>query len=279
MLSDPRIIEVLNKFKRLSFQTTYLDISKISDISKVLREHYSNLELEFNIIIEPEKINNDKYLKLLQDNQESVISEMDWTSDIRSFGIMNIYDYGSSKAADMLKDYDYMHQKVEHLFETTIDFNFSIGRKDELASDIFRKAANTVKDLFDNSIQVSDNKSQYLRFSFGRLHDSLIEKQYNWNNGKFYYSPLLYERYVAFLPEFLIPMNTYTSKDFEVFEESVQLSQYNNIGNKEECQTCPMLGSCIDRGILHLMDVYGVVDCLVAKKAMNVINVMGTLPA
>jgi hypothetical protein len=278
LLSDKRIIEILNNFKRLSFQTTYLDISKSSLIADILRDNYSNLELEINVIIEPEQIENEKYLNLLKKNQEEVIELMNWPSKVRSFGIMNVYDYDKTKVANLLKNYDYLHNRVSHLFETTIDFNFSFGRKDKkLTSKEFFESANKIKMMFNDSV-VTNEKNQYLRFSFGRLSDSLVEKQYNWKNGEFYYSPLLYERYASFIEDLKIPTPNNHAKDFEKFEEDVQLKQYFNVGNKTECGDCPFLGSCVDRGILHLMDIHDIKDCLVSKKALEVVNAMGTLP-
>lgn len=272
LLTDKRVIEILNRFKRISFQTTYLDISKASLIADVLRDHYSNLELEINIIVEPGHIDKPKYLDMLKQNQEKVIEMMDWPTPVRSFGIMNVFDYDTRAIAELLRDYDFMHKKIEHLFETTIDFNFSLGRKDEgLTSDEFTEAAMRIKDMFNGSV-VSNEKGQYLRFSFGKLDDSLIEKQYNWKNGEFYYSPLLYERYVSFIDQLKIETPNYHSKDFEAFEESTQMSQYLNVEDKDECGDCPYLGNCVDRGILHLMDIHGIKECLVAKQAMDVVN-------
>jgi hypothetical protein len=278
VLSDPKVIDILNYFKRISLQTTYLDIRKAKEISKILKKNYKNLELEINIIIEPQNIENEKYLSILKQNQDEVISLMKWPTKVRSFGIMNVFDYDTTKISELLKDYDYMHKRVKHLFETTIDFNFSLGRKDEkLDSQEFKKSAERIKKLFNDSI-VSNEKANYLRFSFGRLNDSLIERQYNWKNGEFYYSPLLYERYVSFVNGLKMPIKEYDVNEFEKFEEQVLMSQYKNVGNKTECGDCHLLGSCVDRGILHLMDIHGIKDCLVAKNAMNVVNAMGTLP-
>lgn len=278
LLTDPRIIEILNKFKRLSFQTTYLDISKASLIADVLRDHYSGLELEINVLIEPEQVNNAKYLSILKQNQDEVIRMMRWPSTVRSFGIMNVFDYGSTKIAELLKNYDYLHKRVAHLFETTIDFNFSFGRKDEkLTPEEFFESANRIKQMFNDSI-VTNEKNDYLRFSFGRLSDSLVEKQYNWKNGEFYYSPLLYERYASFINDLKIPTPNNNASDFEQFEQEVQLKQYSNVGDKTECGDCPFLGSCVDRGILYLMDIHGIKECLVARNALEVVNAMGTLP-
>jgi hypothetical protein len=278
VLTDKRVIEILNKFKRISLQTTYLNMDKASLIADILKAHYSNMELEINVIIEPDKIENQKYLEVLKTHQDKMIKLLNWPTKVRSFGIMNVYDYDNTKLAHILKDYDYLHQKIKHLFETTIDFNFSLGRKDSsLTKEEFESAAMRIKNMFNTSL-VSTEKSGYLRFSFGRLNDSLVERQYNWKNGEFYYSPLLYERYVSFVDELKMPIKDYSAKEFEEFEQDIQLQQYLNVSDKTECEECPMLGSCVDRGILHLMDIHEIKDCLVAKNAMSVVNAMGTLP-
>ena len=162
-----------------------------------------------------------------------------------------------------------MHNKIGHLFDTTIDFIFGFGRRQTTGIDVVKEQIYTIADMFNDSI--NDDSAKYLRFSVGKLTDSLVERQYNYRNGKLYYSPLLYERFVGFDKRLEIPMNTWTVSDFENFEQSNLLSQYENIHNKE-CASCPYAASCIDRGILTLMDLYNIQGCVLAKKAMDVIN-------
>lgn len=278
ILSDPRVIDILSYFKRLSFQSTFLNIANASSIGSVLRKHYSDKELELNILIEPHKITNEKYLTTLKNNQSMAARMIDWPTEVSHFGIMNVFNYSETKLAEMLSDYEKMHKAVEHLFKTTIDFNFSFGRKGKsLEPEHFKESVTRIRDLFNDSI-VTDNKKEYLRFSFGKLTDSLIERQYNWSNGKFYYSPLLYERYVSFVEELEIPIVHESYKDFEEYEANMELSQYLALDNKESCGECPLLSSCVNRGILGLMDIHEMTECSVARDAMGVVNAMGALP-
>ena len=83
---------------------------------------------------------------------------------------------------------------------------------------------------------------------------------------------------ISFIPDLEIPIAEYTSEEFEAFEEKIQLEQYLNAGKMDECEQCPLLGSCVDRGILYLMDIHDITKCLVAKNAMHVVNGMGALP-
>lgn len=276
VFSQEKVIKTLNKFKRLSLQTTYLDIRNAQEVARVLNKHYSNMEIEINIVVDPAKIMDDQYLKVIELNKLAFISLLKF-DDVRSFGIMNVYNYDQTKIADLLRDYDFMHKRVQHLFETTIDYNFSIGRSKDISNEDFLASASRIKELFNSSV-VSDDKAEYLRFSFGKITDSLIERQYNYRNGQLYYSPLLYERFVSFRDEFLVPLNDHSADEIENYEMQLQLQQYSYAPSNDECEDCAFVASCVDRGILLLMNSFETKKCLVAKKALNVVNAMGALP-
>ncbi len=271
-LRSPDVIKILHEFKRISFLTTYLDseTDQINEVCAVLNELYSDVELEINISIEPGQIMNKKYLAVLQRNKNLVEKKLDAFKYIRTFGIFNVFDYSVTKIAETLFNYDYVHKEIEHLFETTVDYNFSLGRRTDLTGEEFEKTVRQISDLFDDAI--SGERVKFLRFSFGKLTDSLIEKQYNYRNGEFFTSPLLYERFVSFRPEFKIPIVKWKAHEFEQWEFDLQISQYANVEDKDECGSCHYLGSCIDRGVLHLMDAYGIKQCVVAKDALDAIN-------
>lgn len=276
VFTNPKIIQILKNFKRISLQTTFIENKNAKSVAKILNELYADIELEVNIVIDPAKIMDDQYLKLIEKNKIEFLSLLQ-RDDVKSFGIMNVYNYDETKIAHLLRDYDFMHTKVGHLFETTIDYNFSLGRNKDLTNEEFLSSAHRIKNLFNDSI-VSDEKAQYLRFSFGKLTDSLIERQYNYRNGKLYYSPLLYERFVSFRDEFEVPLCDFTAKELEQFEMTTQLEQYNYAPQNKECYDCPFVASCIDRGILFLMNAFGTKECLVARDALFIVNSMGALP-
>lgn len=274
VLSEPRMVNILSRFKRLSFQTTLLNLERAKEFSKVLDTYYPKHELEINVLVEPEKILNKHYLGFLQKQQKEFFDILNWSTPIRYFAIMNVYNYDEAKNTairQVLQNYEEVHDLVKDMFQTTIDFNFSLGRKDAaLSSTDFIDAATRVKNLFNASI--TDNTKQFLRFSFGKLNDSLIERQYTWRNGVFYYSPLLYERYVSFIDALKVPLKEYTVAEIEACEDNIITEQYSKLENKKECSICQFQATCIDRGVLRLMDIYGVTDCLVAKDAMIKIN-------
>lgn len=270
VFSDPKVLEIFGYFKRISLQTTYLDIRNATKIAEVLNTHFSNHELEINIVVDPARILDDHYLKRIDDNKKTFLKQL-VHKEVRTFGIMNIYNYDKTKIPELLRNYDFMHHKVQHLFQTTIDYNFSAGRNLDLSDQEFFELSERIKKLFDDSI-VSDEKAKFLRFSFGKLTDSLIEKQYNYRSGELYLSPLMYERFVSFKEALKIPLKNYTVQEVEEFEQQVLLSQYLTASQMEDCEDCQFLASCIDRSILKLMNVYNVKKCLIAKQALQKVN-------
>lgn len=278
--TNPQVIELFSNFTRLSLQTTYLDVKKAEQAANILNKHYSEMEIEVNVVVDPAKIMDNNYLAAIEKNKNHFLSVLG-RKDVRSFGIMNVYNYDQTKIPDLLRDYDFMHHRVAHLFETTIDYNFSFGRSPDISNEEFLALSSRIKALFNHSLaaeNITEEQTQYLRFSFGKLTDSLIERQYNYRHGKLYYSPLLYERFVSFRDGFEVPLKNYSVKEIEDFEMIMQLNQYSRAAEKEECETCPFLASCIDRGILHLMDTFDTKKCLVAKNALFAVNSMGALP-
>lgn len=273
VLTDPDFIDVLSRFKRLSFQTTCLNVKRAEDFARVMHEHYPHHELEINFLVEPEKINNAKYIATLEKNKKYLYEKLNWSTPIRSFAIMNLYSLDLVKKEankGFMSDYTKMHAMVEDLFETTIDFNFSFARKKDASRLEFLEACERMKQLFNEG--VNRYTVEFIRFSFGKLKDSLVEYQYNYLNGKLYFSPLLYERFVSFFDDLNLKLVDYDIREIESRERDLQLEQYDYAEQSAECMDCQYLKSCCDRGILKLMKIYQTKDCVVAKGALNTVN-------
>jgi hypothetical protein len=275
VLNDPNAVAVISRFKRLSLQTTYLDLSKMDEIAQVLHRHYSHMELEINFILEPEHLLNKKYIAKIKAQREQACALLDWKQPLLSFCLINVYEYDRIRKKDiqgLLNDYKQLHDLVHTTFGTTIDFNFSLSRNNWMSSKDIEEAIVRVSSIFDQGINHEFN--QTIRFSFGKLTDSLVEKHYNWRGGQWYLSPLLYERIASFVPELKIPFVHYTVAETEAFEESLLVEQYQNSHTKTQCASCRYLGSCIDRNILKVMDIYDIKDCIIARAALDSINVI-----
>ncbi len=265
ILGNSKIVNLFKKFKRISFQTTYLNISNAQEIADLLNKNFSDIELEIDILLEAGKIHDDRYLKRIEENKFQFTSMLHH-KNIRTFALMNVYDYDMTSIPLMLKDYEQIHQKVKHLFEYTIDYNFSFMRSKDITREEFLKLSTRVKNLYNSSLD-SRSIQQSLRFSFGKLKDTLLEKHLNFRNDKLYYSPLLYERFVTFHPSFEIPFVEFSASEYESFERELCLGQYANVSTKDECEHCPLLSACVERGVLSILDHFEISTCPVSKES------------
>ena len=265
-----------SQFKRLSLQTTFLNMDRAYEIAQVLKQHYRNLELELNFIVEPEQINNEKYLNRIKENRDRMLDYLQWDKHIASFAIMNVYEYDRVKKNDVkaiLSDYQAMHAKIKEKFDSTIDFNFSMTRNPWWDNEDIKEAVQSVSRIFDGGVDHEFN--QTIRFSFGKLEDSAIEKHYNWHQGNLYVSPMIYERIASFNPKLRVPLGPLGGvRETEEFERRLLLDQYHNAETKTECNRCRYQASCIERNVLTFMDMHEIKDCIIARKALDAINVI-----
>lgn len=267
---DQLFRSLLRQFKRISLQTTYQDMGNSYARAKTLSE-FSDKEIEVNIIIDPNKVMDDSYMARMKKNKEKFIHDLGRT-DIKTYGVMNVFNYDETNNPEILKDYHHVHSRLSGLFETTIDFNFSAGRNPDLSDEEFLSLTSRIKNLYNNSVISNDENTHEI------INDSSLEKQYNYRGGDLFYSPLLYERFVSFRDQFKISLANYTVQEVEDYERKVQLSQYEAAPKMDECSNCSLLPVCVDRGILRLMSAYNVTSCVVAKKATSAVRNMGALP-
>lgn len=271
LLSDKNMQNTLRRFRRLSFISVLRNLDNAKDVADVWNRYYSDKELEINVAFEPLEIHKPEYVEMLQENRDKLFSMFKSSGKIRTFAVFNVFDYQEYGSLAHL-DYEQMHKTIKHLFETTIDFNFSLLRRHTLPREDLLRDLITVKSMFNDS--VNDGTKTFLRFSFGKLNDALIEKQFNFRQGKFFLSPLLYERAVDFSERFEVKKKglEYCFNDFVEAEKRVIIDQYNYVDKTTECSTCPYLGVCTDRMILSLYEQYELKDCYVAKDALDSIN-------
>lgn len=267
---------IMRRFERLSLQSTFLNMDNADRIISILIHHYRHMELELNFILEPEQIKNEKYLETIKRNRDDFIRKLQWNRHIASFAIMNVYDYGASKKNDakkVLADYQKLDALVKAKFGSTIDFNFSVLRKEWWSNDDVKESIQSVSKIFDEG--VTSDFNQTVRFSFGKLEDSSIEKHYNWHQGDLYISPMIYERIASFHPKLKVPFySNNLCRDTEDYERRLLLDQYHNSETKTECNRCRYQASCIERNVLTFMDMHEIKDCIIARKALDAINVI-----
>jgi hypothetical protein len=273
ILTNIHAYGILAQFKRLSLQTTFLNMDQAETIAKILKLRYSHMELELNFIIEPEQVENEKYLDRIKENRAKMLELLDWKKHVASFAIMNVYEYDRVKKNNVKKilaDYQALHQRIKEKFDSTIDFNFSMTRNSWWSGEDIKEAVQSVSRIFDAG--VSHEINQTIRFSFGKLEDSAIEKHYNWHQGNLYVSPMIYERIASFDDRLKVPYGGV--KATEDFELKLMIDQYHWSEKDVPCKGCNYQASCVDRNVLTFMKMNDIKECIIAKKALDAINVI-----
>lgn len=271
ILNNKYIQALAHKFLRISFLTTFLskDEEHINKIINILNDKYEGVDLEINMVVDAGQIKNDQYLHLLKNNRDHIFNKLTSFNDIGTHVQFNVFDYSSGKIKQTMSDYASVRNKIMDIFNTDIDFNFSVGRKDNLSNDEFVESIRTVTDVFSGSL---DNESiKYAEFSMGNPLDSNVERQYNFKNGQLYLSPYIYEQYVSFDDAFRIPMKNWKFEEIDSFMASVLSNSYIKAMNME-CGTCPYLSMCAERNVIHSMIRYGEKSCILAKDSFDLIN-------
>jgi len=272
VLSNPMTVDILSRFEKISLSSTFLAYTQQTiNVLNVLNKHYANKAIEINVTFEMRQLHNEGYLNHVKENRDLVFDHLHHAS-VGSHALFNVFDYSQTRINELLQNYTNLHEMIKRVYDTDIDFNFSIGRKENLTRLEFEQAADQIKRIFNDNVNTETVEN--IRFSVGRLTDSLVERQYNFRNGKLYYSPMFYERYVSFAPYYQIPLRAWTVDELEKFEDNLTIEQYSHSQGKE-CHSCEYLGSCVDRGILFLMDEHKITQCILAKDALDVANNKG----
>lgn len=285
-LADPENQKLFKKFRKLALQTTLLDMRKAEAIVQALRMDYPDMEIEIGILLDPRQLQNPVYLNKIHDNKRALKSLFAQQS-VLFFGLINLVEADQKKLSEVIRDYDSLQIALEPLFFDTVehykhtgqegapflDYNFSAGRSRDLSNTEVLSFAHELQKIFNTSIR-HDSPAPYFRFSFGKLQDSLFEKQYTFRQGHLFASPYFYERFVAFHPSLEVPLRLYSVQEIETFEQDLQLSQFRFAEKTDECEDCLYLPSCTERGVLKLMEIYGSPKCIVAKEALNTVNAL-----
>jgi hypothetical protein len=85
---------------------------------------------------------------------------------------------------------------------------------------------------------------------------------------------MIYERIASFHPKLKIPHQLYSVLETEDYERRLLIDQYHNSETKTECNSCRYQASCIERNVLTFMDMHEIKDCIIARKALDAINVI-----
>ncbi len=264
VLTDQKFIELVKPFKRLTFISTFLATN--DDVTATLNEHHSDKEIEFKLLIEAVQFGNDKYLHRVRDNMLHTRESLNMYMPVHPQ--FNLFEYDATKLSGVLGDYEALNKRSYEYFDQGIDYVLSFSRSEKLTKEQKLGMLKWIQEMFNK--HVTPENAEYIHFDTGNPID-FQERIFSYRNGEFYHAPKVYDEYIAFDPEFRIPVTEWNAEEFEQFEMNKLVNQYQHIHNKP-CATCVYAPTCTDRGIPWFMDHIGTNECLMPKDAFDVVN-------
>lgn len=264
VLTDPKFIEFVEPFKRLTFISTFLATN--DDVIAALNEHHSDKEIEFKLLIEAVQFGNDKYLHRVRDNMLYTRESLNMYMPIHPQ--FNLFDYDGTKLSGVLDDYEALNKRSYEHFEQGIDYVLSFSRSERLTKEQKLGMLEWIQEMYNK--HVTPENAKYTHFDAGNPVD-FQERVFSYRNGEFYHAPKVYDEYISFDSAFKIPVTRWDAEEFEQFEMNKLVNQYEHIHNKP-CATCVHAPTCTDRGIPWFMDYIGTNECIMPKDAFDATN-------
>jgi hypothetical protein len=232
-------------------------IRKLSGINQ-------SAETTFSIVLNPQKALDTKYLGFFRERCQE-LREV-YGKPIRRFYVLfNAYPHQEHEKVDFRRDYLSAHRLVNELFRVpSFDHGFSFTRSDSLKEHKERifSSMKWLNEIYDRVAEVLEIPIQFL------IEGDYSANRYVFKEDRFYWAPLWHEPFVNFDPGLEVPVSSWTVEEFESFERSVLLRQFE-LMKGTVCDPCPHNAVCVKRGIVHLMHLLEEEECIVPRKAVD----------
>lgn len=257
IISNPLFISLFEHFNALTFNSTLLsEPDHIKSIMGFIRENYpKDVYYEMFVVLDIEKfIAQDKeYIERLETN----------LSQLTDVNIIFVYNIHSS---DMFNNVDIpaISKKVNDRYNSHFRMNPSFFRahKKSLIVDALDKWKDRLGKIY-NDVNVKDMLFNMIDPYFGG--NTYITMTFK--NGKLYRNPYLYDYIFDNSNNVSKDVKDLTISDLENLNQKLELEQYEYSKNLE-CDTCPMLSSCISRNVLMYMKNNDIQKCLLPREIM-----------
>lgn len=265
ILLNPKFQELASMYIRLTFNTTFIKID--NEIIEILNKYYSNNEIEFKVVVEAMRVNNDAYLTNISQHKKET-EELLNCKQMTIHPQFNLFNYKGTKMEQALSAYETLNERSYDYFDQGIDYVLSFSRTDHVDHSEKLEMLEWIKEMFNEHVR-SDNTTS-IHFDAGNLTD-FEEHIFTYKSGEFYFSPKVYDEYVGFEDYFKMNIVEWTAQEFEDYETNLTISQYSTISNKP-CSDCRYAPVCVDRGMPFFMDYLGIDHCIVPRDAYDAIN-------
>lgn len=257
IISNPLFISLFDHFNALTFNSTLLsDPSHVKSVMDFIRKNYpDNIYYEMFVVLDIDKfISKDKeYIERLEVNLAQL-------TDVNIIFVYNIH------SSDMFNNVDIqaVSKEVNDRYNSHFRMNPSFFRshKKSLIIEALHKwrdrlgkiyTLKNIKDMLFNMIDPYFGSNTYITLTF--------------KNSKLYINPYLYDYIFDNSDNVSIDIKSLSIEDISNLIQLLEIDQYD-YAKDIECDSCPMLSSCISRNVIMYMKNNGIQDCLLPKEIM-----------
>lgn len=250
LFEKPEFLGLFQHFKAITITSTLMsDPRKVqSVIEQTLAKLPKHIHLELFVSLDVERLiyGDILYIQTLEANLRSL-------SHANILFIFNMFKH------PLFENYADIAKVVNERFNSHLKMNpsFFRGRKSELIKreltawkGTIEKAVNT--DLSSILMNVADD------YFGGNTYVSLAYKQ-----SKLYVSPCFYD--YVFDEHLMFEVGGLTVDSIFEKLDNLTHSQYSFAEKTVECETCPLLSSCVSKKVLAIMEQHDIIECLMPK--------------
>lgn len=264
LLREERLQHIMMTYKPIFAIPTTLQCSKeeITDFVVLFNKLYPHtfLEFELQVVVNPKRLQADDrpYIEDLKEKIrmfDDLVSHVCYTLQINIQSLANI---DLHKLSLMARDE----------FQTIIDYNPSFFRSHN------PKAIAKMLKLWNDELtrQVNpENKNDIQMVIADWTHGGFNYTNWIISRGKLFLSPFIHENVADTTDRFLVPKSGehYSVDDLNKAIDMSRKIQYEYAPQTTECSSCPYLSTCVARHILYYMHQYGIKDCVLPKKVLD----------
>jgi len=264
LLLEPRLQHIMMTYKPIFAIPTTLQCSEenIDKFIETFNKYYRHefLEFELQVVISPKNF--------FKENREYLD---DLKKKIRKFDKL-IAHVCYTLAINIQKLSGISLQEMSRLamdeFHTIIDYNPSFFRSHN------SRTIDKMLKHWNNELEQQVNKENMENIQMviaDWTHGGFNYTNWVISKGNVYLSPFIHENVVDTTEKFLVPKSgdTYSVEDLNNAITLSQQLQYTYASQTTECSTCPYLSTCVSRHVLYYMYQYGIKDCVMPKKVLD----------
>lgn len=274
-----QIAPMMDMFAAITLPTSFLEKpDQIEQWGKVLNPLFAGRELKFATPLNPAHYKNRKMFDTILRNRDVLVEHMPDAKYTKTYFLANLLEYRAYNKDPFNQDKitfeeynDIFHKNSKGNY---LDVVITAGRsplKDINHSQRLKDIWKYYNDVYDNAFQTDTSKGS-VNFACGKLHEG-FDKDYVYRNGNIYAPIFVGEPLVIFEDQYCIPNDAdWTTSTLVDFENQTLVDSFQYMPSTKQCSDCEFATLCTSRGVLKLMEILKIRDCMAPKRAMRFVR-------